>query len=163
MSAARKALSVCLSLAAVACGDGADPGTGTVEVTTVSVGRDVDPNGYTVHLAGAAEETVPAYGSVTFAGVTAGDHEVRLTGLRGNRAVQEAHPRLVRVTQGETLSTRFDVVCAHAPLLGRLVYTRSIRASTTPSTPTTPSSRIPYCPRIPPRILDACHRHRSPI
>jgi Tol biopolymer transport system component len=124
VSAARKALTVCLSLAAAACGDGADPGTGTVEVTTVSVGSDVDPNGYTVHLADAAEETVPANGSVTFAGVTAGDHEVRLTGLRGNCAVQEAHPRLVRVTQGETLSTRFDVVCAHAPLLGRLVYTR---------------------------------------
>ena len=122
MSAARRTLILCLSLAPVACGT--DPGTGTVEVTTVSGGSDVDPNGYTVHLARAGEATVPANGSVTFAGVSAGDHEVRLTGVRGNCAVQEAHPRLVRVTEGETLHTGFEVLCAHAPLLGRLVYTR---------------------------------------
>jgi Tol biopolymer transport system component len=124
VTAARKALVLCLSLAPAACGDGADPGTGTVEVITVSGGSDVDPDGYTVHLAGARAETVPANGSVTFAGVTAGDHEVRLTGVRGNCAIPEAHPRLVRVSEGEIMHTRFEVVCAHAPLLGRLVYAK---------------------------------------
>lgn len=122
MSAARRTLILCLSLAPAACGT--DPGTGTVEVTTVSGGGDVDPNGYTVHLARAGQATVPANGSVSFTGVSAGDHEVRLTGVRGNCAVQEAHPRLVRVTEGEILHTRFEVLCAHAPLLGRLVYSR---------------------------------------
>jgi Tol biopolymer transport system component len=124
VTAARKALVLCLSLAPAACGDGADPGTGTVEVIIVSGGSDVDPDGYTVHLAGARAETVPANGSVTFAGVTAGDHEVSLTGVRGNCTVPEAHPRLVRVAEGEIMHTRFEVVCVHAPLLGRLVYTK---------------------------------------
>jgi Tol biopolymer transport system component len=111
-----------LALAALACGT--DQGTGAVEVTAVSEGQDLDPNGYTVHLQGVAPQTIGANQTVAFAEVPAGDQEIHLSGVRGNCAVQQAHPRLIRVTEGETFRLQFEVRCARAPLLGRLLYSK---------------------------------------
>jgi TolB protein len=112
---------ICLLLAAAACGT--DQDTGSVEVTTLSDGQDVDPGGYTVEIVGIGSLPIGPNATVRFAEVTAGDHEVRLTAVRGNCAVQRAHPRLIRVTADDTFRMRFEVACAHAPLLGRMVFT----------------------------------------
>ena len=116
----RRASLIGLALALSACGT--DPGTGTVEVTTVSEGEDLDSDGYTVHLEGAGSQPIGANHTVAFAEVPAGDQEIHLSGVRGNCAVPQAHPRLIRVTAGETFRLHFEVRCAPAPLLGRMVY-----------------------------------------
>jgi Tol biopolymer transport system component len=117
----RRMSAICLLLAAAACGTGQD--TGSVEVTTLSDGQDVDPDGYTVEIVGTGSRAIGPNATVRFEEVTAGDHEVRLTAVRGNCAVQRAHPRLIRVTADATFQMRFEVACAHAPLLGRMVFT----------------------------------------
>jgi Tol biopolymer transport system component len=116
----RRASLIGLALAASACGT--DPGTGAVEVTTVSEGQDLDSDGYMVHLQGAGSQAIGANHTVAFTEVTAGDQEIHLSGVRGNCAVQQPHPRRIRVSAGETFRLQFEVRCAHAPLLGRMVY-----------------------------------------
>jgi hypothetical protein len=114
-----------LALTLAGCGDDgpAHPGgTGTVEVTTVSTGQGHDTDGYVVDVVGARSLPIGTNATATLGEVPAGDREVRLTGVRGNCTVQAPHPRLVRVVAGETLGTHFDVVCAHTPLLGRIVF-----------------------------------------
>ena len=115
---------LCLALALAGCGDDgpADPGTGTVEVTTASTGQGLDTDGYLVDVVGAGTLAIGTNATATLAEVPAGDLEVRLTGVRGNCTVQGPHPRLIRVVAGETFRTHFDVVCAHTPLLDRIVF-----------------------------------------
>lgn len=105
MTRNRRASLIALALAASACGT--DPGTGSVEVTTVSEGQDLDSDGYTVHLQGADSQPIAANHTVAFTEVPAGDQEIHLSGVRGNCAVQQAHPRLIRVTAGETFRLQF--------------------------------------------------------
>jgi Tol biopolymer transport system component len=120
----RMASVFCLILAMAACGDDGptDVGTGAVEVTTVSTGEDMDPNGYLVHVQGAGSQAIGINATATLAEVTAGDLEVRLTGMQGNCTVQGNHPRIIRVVAGETFRMHFDVVCIHSPLLGRILF-----------------------------------------
>ena len=119
----RQTLGVALTiLALAACDDSTDPGTGTVEVTTVSTGLGLDADGYVVEVAGAGSLAIGTNATATLDEVPAGDVEVRLTGVRGNCTVQAPHPRLIRVTAGETLHTRFEVACADTPLLDRIVF-----------------------------------------
>lgn len=115
---------LCLALTLAGCGDDgpADPGTGAVEVTTVSTGQGLDTDGYIVNVVGAETLAIGTNATATLAEVPAGDLEVRLTGVRGNCTVQGPHPRLIRVVAGETFQTHFDVVCAHTPLLDRIVF-----------------------------------------
>jgi Tol biopolymer transport system component len=115
---------LCLALTLAGCGDDgpADPGTGAVEVTTVSTGQGLDTDGYIVAVVGAGSLAIGTNATATLAEVPAGDLEIRLTEVRGNCTVQEPHPRLIRVVAGETFRTHFDVVCAHTPLLGRIVF-----------------------------------------
>ena len=109
-------------LALAACDDSTDPGTGAVEVTTVATGSGLDTDGYVVEVVGAGTLAIGTNATATFDEVPAGDLEIRLTGVRGNCSVQAPHPRLVRVTAGETLRTRFDVACEQTPLLDRIVF-----------------------------------------
>ena len=115
---------LCLALTLAGCGDDgpADPGTGAVEVTTVSTGQGLDTDGYTVDVVGAEALAIGTNATATLAEVPAGDLEIRLTGVRGNCTVQGPHPRLIRVVAGETFRTHFDVACAHTPLLDRIVF-----------------------------------------
>ena len=114
---------LCLALTLAGCGDDpADPGTGAVEVTTVSTGQGLDTDGYIVDVVGAGTLAIGTNATATLAEVPAGDLEIRLTAVRGNCTVQGPHPRLIRVIAGETFRTHFDVVCAHTPLLDRIVF-----------------------------------------
>ncbi len=114
---------LCLALTLAGCSDGpADPGTGTVEVTTVSTGQSLDSDGYVVDIAGAGTLAIGTNATATAVEVPAGDIEIRLTGVRGNCAVEGPHPRLIRVVAGETFRMHFDVACAQTPLLGRIVF-----------------------------------------
>jgi Tol biopolymer transport system component len=113
-----------LPLILAGCGDDGpvDPGAGTLEVTTVSTGEAIDADGYRVQVGGAGTLDIGANATASLAEVPSGDIEVRLTGVRGNCAVEDPNPRLVRIVAGETLRTDFEVACADTPLLGRLVF-----------------------------------------
>src|SRR5207248_8013162 len=87
-------------------------GNGTLTVTTSTTGSDLDPDGYTVTLAGGAtSQPIATDGSVPFTG-PAGDHTVALSGMAGNCSVSGANPRTVTVPSGGTVSTTFTVTCA---------------------------------------------------
>lgn len=113
----------CLLPALFSCNDGpAAPGSGTVEVTTVSTGEGLDQNGYIVELQGLAPTPIGINATATMPEAGAGDLEIRLTSVRGNCAVQGPNPRLIRVVAGETFRLHFDVTCVRTPLLDRIVF-----------------------------------------
>jgi Tol biopolymer transport system component len=117
---------LCLLLAITACGDDpASPGTGTVEVTTVSTGKPGDQDGYIVHLKGVDPAAIGVNATVTLPEVAAGDLEIRLASVRGNCTVQGPHPRLIRVVAGEIFRVHFDVACVNTAQAGRIVFTNT--------------------------------------
>jgi hypothetical protein len=88
--------------------------TGNLTVTTSTTGSDLDPDGYTVTVSGAAgtaSEAIATNGSVTFSGAHAGDYSVSLTGVAANCTVSAPNPRTVSVTAGSTGTASFSVTC----------------------------------------------------
>ena len=92
VSSTRRVSALCLALVSlVACGDdGPSPAeVGSIEVTTITTGADLDADGYTLEIDGADPADVGANATVTLSEVTTGDREVRLTGV----AAQLRHRR----------------------------------------------------------------------
>jgi len=102
---------------ALGCGDssgpnpGRDAGTGTIRVTTLTLGSGVDPDGYSVDVTGLPRQALPASGTVDIAGVPAGDRAVGLGGVAGNCLVDGFNPRRVNLAAGGTLEVVFTVRC----------------------------------------------------
>ncbi len=84
--------------------------TGSIEVTTLTTGESLDPDGYLATIDGAPGRPVGSNGTITFAGVTAGDHTVILTGVAPNCAVVGENPRTVPVGT-DAAGTRFEITC----------------------------------------------------
>ena len=81
-----------LYLAALAGGcDGDDgigsPPTGSIQVTTVTAGDTLDPDGYTVTVDGSQSAAVGINDVVTLADLGEGNHNARLSGVAKNCAV----------------------------------------------------------------------------
>jgi WD40 repeat protein len=76
------------------------PPHGSVEVSVATVGDSPDPDGYLVRLDQTAGVPVPSNGTVTFAAVAAGEHEIGLSGIALNCAVTGDHPAVVTVGSG---------------------------------------------------------------
>jgi Tol biopolymer transport system component len=88
--------------------------TGSLEVTTVTEGDTLDPDGYTVTLDDAAIEAVGINGTVTFSGLEPGSHAVQLTGVAKNCTVSGENPQTVTITARETTQVSYGVSCAVA-------------------------------------------------
>src|SRR5438128_10380958 len=102
------------------------PTTGSLSVTTATSGAsgDLDPDGYTVGLAGTTSRAIGINASVTFTGLTPGSHSVVLSGVAGNCTVSGGTSRTVSVTAGSTASTSYSVSCApSSPGTGSLTVT----------------------------------------
>jgi WD40 repeat protein len=97
-----------------------------LQVTTVTTGIDLDPDGYFAIASGLSGTgaTVPANGAVTLGPLIPGDYSVRLDAVAVNCDVSAPNPRTVTLTSGTTTGTAFDVVCAAASQLA-LVRGRS--------------------------------------
>jgi WD40 repeat protein len=98
-----------------ACGDDdttSPTQTGSVEILTSTAGESLDPDGYTVAVAGGAGQAIGIDATLTVADVATGSQSVELTGVAGNCTVAGSNPRNVTVTAGATVSTTFDVTCA---------------------------------------------------
>ena len=93
----------------------APPAPGDLTVSTTTTGSDLDPDGYTVTVDGNRSQAIATNGSVTFSGLSAGDHTVALSGVAGNCSVSGANPQTVSVPAGGTASTTFSVSCSTTP------------------------------------------------
>ena len=89
--------------------------TGGLAVTTSTTGSNLDPDGYTVTVDGSQSQAIATNGSVTFSGLSAGDHTVALSGVAGNCSVSGPNPQTVSVPAGGTASTTFSVSCSTTP------------------------------------------------
>ena len=106
------------------------PTTGDLTVATSTSGSNVDADGYTVTVDGSASKSIGSNGSVTFSGLSAGDHTVALSGVASNCSVSGGNTRTVSVPAGGTVSTSFSVSCtAPPPQTGNLTVTASTRGS----------------------------------
>jgi hypothetical protein len=94
----------------VAC-DALPPSTGTLAVTTITTGTDLDPNGYTFEVDGGERQTIGANATVSLPGVAAGTRAVRLRGMAANCALGGENPRSVAVTAGGTAELTFALAC----------------------------------------------------
>src|SRR6266850_1007182 len=113
----------------VRCAPSAPPPTGDLTVTTSTTGSNLDSDGYTVTLDGNTNRPIGTNGSVTFTGLSAGNHTVALSGVAGNCSVSGGTSRTVNVPGGGTASTSFAVSCAAIGGDGSL----TVMASTTGS------------------------------
>ncbi|HYN80066.1 MAG TPA: hypothetical protein VES88_01075 [Gemmatimonadaceae bacterium] len=84
--------------------------TGSIVVTTVTTGSDLDPDGYTV-VAGGPRGTIPANGTLTVTGVTEGAWGVTLSGLSLNCAIDPPATKIVTVTSAAPVQVAFSVRC----------------------------------------------------
>jgi hypothetical protein len=104
--------------------------TGAIQVTVVTTGVDLDPNGYMVFAAD-RQLSAPINGVRTFDLVPAGSHTVRLGELAPNCRVPGGEERTVELTAGgmtrDTARVTFDAVCERTDkilyvLSGRQLY-----------------------------------------
>ena len=82
---------------------------GTVEVTVTSSGVAI-PDGFSLVLGNARNETVTANGVTVISGVPAGDTSAELV-LPGNCALQGENPRVLAVPFSDAATTTFEVTC----------------------------------------------------
>ncbi|MEP7226270.1 MAG: hypothetical protein ABI785_02835 [Gemmatimonadales bacterium] len=103
-----------LSAVALACsgGDLSGPTTGSLEVTTTTTGAEVDPDGYIVQVDAEDPQTIGSSSSFRSAGVTPGNHTIRLAGMGSNCALEGDNPRPVTIAAGETTAVLFQVTCS---------------------------------------------------
>ena len=89
------------------------PTTGDLNVAATTTGGTHDPDGYTVTVDGSTSQPLPTNGgNVTFAGLSAGDHSVTLSGVAAHCTVSEGAARTISVPAGGTASMTFSVSCA---------------------------------------------------
>lgn len=86
--------------------------SGSVRITTATSGNPPDPDGYSVTVDGGTAQAIGPNTSLTVAGVSVGEHSLRLAGVAANCRVSGANPRDVTVAQGQTAEVSFTVTCA---------------------------------------------------
>ena len=91
----------------IVCG----PPIGSVLVSTVTGGLNLDQDGYAVSLDGGDPLTIDSNGSMTVSSLPAGDHTLELSGIATNCAVAGDNPRVVAVTNGGVAQVDFQVGC----------------------------------------------------
>ncbi|MBT8478256.1 MAG: hypothetical protein KJO06_05010 [Gemmatimonadetes bacterium] len=84
---------------------------GSLQITTITMGQDIDADGYTAALDCGCFETVGVNEIATMTDVTEGSHMVLLTSVAANCELDGPNPRWITVTAGETAQTTFSIVC----------------------------------------------------
>ena len=83
---------------------------GSVRVSTVTTGTELDLDGYSITVGGQTAAIDPT-DSETISGVSVGNQSVELTGVVGTCTVLGENPRTVAVTFGQTTETTFEITC----------------------------------------------------
>jgi Tol biopolymer transport system component len=97
------------------------PTTGTIAVSTVTTGTQLDPDGYTMSLDGGAGQTIGLNAMLMISPVAPGTHQVELAGMATNCRVDGDNPRSVTVSAGTTTPAAFNIACP-APRLSKIVF-----------------------------------------
>ncbi len=84
---------------------------GSVRLTTVTTGADLDPDGYVAVIGGVPNQAVPVNGTTTIAGVREGSHTVALNGVATNCTITGAQTAVATVPIGATADVAFSIVC----------------------------------------------------
>src|SRR4051812_40374948 len=109
----RRPLAVVLFFLSTSCGGGdiiAPPNSGTLELTTITTGSDLDPDGYSFQIDGGDAQTVGINDKAT-SNVPAGSHTVQLAGLAPTCTVSGDNPQTVTITAGQTTAITFSITC----------------------------------------------------
>jgi hypothetical protein len=87
------------------------PPTGSLELTIITTGEDLDADGYTASLDCGCFENVGCNEIATMTDVEVGSHMVLLTGIAANCELSDPNPRWVSIEADETVRISFEVVC----------------------------------------------------
>jgi hypothetical protein len=104
-------LSACSDSAGDLAGGPVGPSTGTLVVSTSTVGDDPDPDGYQLTVDDDAASLDLAPSETAEVDLSPGRHTVRLLGVAGHCAVTPATPLEVEVASGSTTPVAFEVTC----------------------------------------------------
>ncbi len=98
-----------------ACGDTPnEPAASSLEITTVTTGDPMDPDGYVVTLDGVAHP-IGSNATLTLGDVSPGDHEVELQGLAVECTLTGPNPRPVTVNEGAPGQIILRISCLATP------------------------------------------------
>ncbi len=86
----------------------------SLQITTTTVGVELDPDGYTYSLDGGAAQSIGLGATVAVEDLPDGDHTIELGGLAPNCHVVGTNPSTVTVVAGVTAITTFDVTCGQS-------------------------------------------------
>ena len=92
--------------------------TGSVEIHTATTGSNPDPDGYAVSVDGGPAQPIGVNATLPIAGVPAGVHQIALTGMAANCAVQGANPQQVTVSVGGSVTATFTAQCTSTATTG---------------------------------------------
>ena len=87
------------------------PPVGSLELTIITTGEDIDADGYTASLDCGCFEKVEVNEIATMTDVEVGSHMVLLTGIAANCELSGLNPQWVSITAGETVQTTFSIAC----------------------------------------------------
>ncbi|HEY6157900.1 MAG TPA: PKD domain-containing protein [Gemmatimonadales bacterium] len=96
--------------------------TGDLAVTTSTSGAS-QPSGYSVTVDGGSSKSIGASDSITYSGIAAANHSVRLNDVPANCSVNGLNPRMVTVPPGGAVEASFTITCS--ALTGTLNVTTS--------------------------------------
>jgi len=104
---------------------------GALRITATTSGQDLDPDGYTVQLAGQrAQSLLDNGGEVTYSQLAPGPVQLTLAGVRANCAPSPTSPVTVQVPSGATAAVAFDVACVQImPTGSALAFVRNISSN----------------------------------
>ncbi len=106
------------------------PSTGWVWIATTTTGGNLDPDGYAVTVDRGTAQAIADNATLTIAQISAGNHQLTLTGVASNCAVGGLNPRTVTVAAGDTTATDFAVRCGQSgPMLPQTVYIWTLGSS----------------------------------
>lgn len=114
----------CAAMLLALAGCGSDGGItpagppGTLLVTAVTSGTDVDANGYLVSLDSSPQQALGANGSTTFETVPSGDHILDVGGVSGNCTVANGATQSVVIAPDDSTTVALEVTC----VLRRIAY-----------------------------------------
>ena len=91
-------------------GDPTGPGTGSIEVTSVTTGESPDPDGYLLTLDGHSS-AIPTNATTVFRDLAPGDHGLELGGIASNCTLDGAATLTVPVAAGAAARVQLDITC----------------------------------------------------
>ena len=100
---------------------------GSIQVTTVTTGSQLDPDGYVLTVDDEERRSIGLNATTTFVEIEEGDHDVQLAGWLSNCEVAGANPKTVTVVASTTVSASFEVACEFIEFIPReIAFTRGL-------------------------------------